>query len=199
MEWIAAESGVAYGDSPAATKAHRILADHGRGMTFLVADGVMPSNEGRGYVLRRIIRRAVVQAQRIGLDDLLRAAVVVVEQMGDAYPELATRDDEIERAIWAEEERFWRRSPAASSASRSLPVSRDLGGRRVHARGDLRLPDRAHRRACRGARSAGRRRRLRGADGGAPRDLARVRRRRWPSARSTGPRRTSSATRRPRC
>ena len=48
MGWIAAESGVAYGDSPAATKAHRILADHGRGMTFLVGDGVTPSNEGRG-------------------------------------------------------------------------------------------------------------------------------------------------------
>ena len=72
MDWIAAESGVAYGDSPAATKAHRIMADHGRGMTFLVGDGVTPSNEGRGYVLRRIIRRAVQQAQRIGLHDVHR-------------------------------------------------------------------------------------------------------------------------------
>ena len=88
MEWIAAESGVAYGDSPAATKAHRILADHGRGMTFLVGDGVTPSNEGRGYVLRRIIRRAVQQARRIGLEDVWRLPAVVVEQMGDAYPEL---------------------------------------------------------------------------------------------------------------
>ena len=60
-------AGVAYGDSDAATKAHRILADHGRGMTFLVGDGVLPSNEGRGYVLRRIIRRAVQQARTIGL------------------------------------------------------------------------------------------------------------------------------------
>ena len=106
MQWIAAESGVAYGDSPAATKAHRILADHGRGMTFLVGDGVTPSNEGRGYVLRRIIRRAVIQAQRIGLRDLYRLPAVVVEQMGDAYPELNERAAEIERVIRVEEERF---------------------------------------------------------------------------------------------
>ena len=66
------ESGVAVGESEKATKAHRILADHGRGMTFLVGDGVLPSNEGRGYVLRRIIRRAVQQARTIGLDDLWR-------------------------------------------------------------------------------------------------------------------------------
>jgi len=72
MEWIAAESGVAYGDSPAATKAHRILADHGRGMTFLVGDGVIPGNEGRGYVLRRIVRRAVQQARTVGLERVAR-------------------------------------------------------------------------------------------------------------------------------
>jgi alanyl-tRNA synthetase len=106
MDWIAAESGVAYGESAAATKAHRILADHGRGMTFLVADGVTPSNEGRGYVLRRIIRRAVIQAQRIGLRDLYRLPGVVVEQMDDAHPDLRERADEIERVIRTEEERF---------------------------------------------------------------------------------------------
>src|SRR5437764_1335807 len=68
MSWIAGESGVAYGDSAEATKAHRILADHGRGLTFLASEGVVPSNEGRGYVMRRIARRAVQQAGRIGLD-----------------------------------------------------------------------------------------------------------------------------------
>ena len=106
MDWIAGESGVAYGDSPKATKAHRILADHGRGMTFLVGDGVTPSNEGRGYVLRRIIRRAVQQAQRIGLRDVHRVTGVVAEQMADAYPELRDQAGEIERVVRTEEERF---------------------------------------------------------------------------------------------
>ena len=106
MAWIAAESGIAYGDSPVATKAHRVLADHGRGMTFLVGDGVTPSNEGRGYVLRRIIRRAVQQAQRIGLHDVHRLSGVVVAQMGKAYPELVSQSQEIERVLRQEEERF---------------------------------------------------------------------------------------------
>ena len=75
-------------------------------MTFLVADGVTPSNEGRGYVLRRIIRRAVQQAQRIGLADVWRLPAVVVEQMGDAYPELRRDAEKIEREIKAEEARF---------------------------------------------------------------------------------------------
>src|SRR6478735_4390223 len=106
MDWIAAQSGIAYGDSTTATKAHRILADHGRGMTFLVGDGVTPSNEGRGYVLRRIIRRAVQQAQRIGLHDVHRLSGVVAEQMADAYPELSEQASDIEEVVRAEEERF---------------------------------------------------------------------------------------------
>ena len=110
MRWIESESGVAYGDSPEATKAHRILADHGRGMTFLAADGVAPSNEGRGYVMRRIVRRAVQQATRIGLEPpyLDRLADVVVDQMRDSYSELAEHRDEIHRILTAEEERFGR-------------------------------------------------------------------------------------------
>jgi len=108
MRWIAAESGIAYGDSVDATKAHRVLADHGRGMTFLVSDGVTPSNEGRGYVLRRVIRRAAQHGQRIGMQPpfLAGLADAVIEQMGSAYPELAEHRGEIRQVLTAEEERF---------------------------------------------------------------------------------------------
>jgi alanyl-tRNA synthetase len=108
MRWIAEQSGVAYGDSPEATKAHRVLADHGRGMTFLAADGVAPSNEGRGYVMRRIIRRAVQQGDRVGLKApyLAQLSDVVIEQMKDGYPELEEHRNEIHRILTAEEERF---------------------------------------------------------------------------------------------
>jgi alanyl-tRNA synthetase len=108
MDWVAKESGVAFGESERATKAHRILADHGRGMTFLVADGVKPSNEGRGYVLRRVIRRAVQQAQTLGLEELWRLTDVVVDQMGDAFPELREHAGDIQRVIKNEEEQFER-------------------------------------------------------------------------------------------
>jgi alanyl-tRNA synthetase len=108
MHWVASQSGVGYGDSVDATKAHRVLADHGRGMTFLVGDGVTPSNEGRGYVLRRIIRRAAQHGQRIGMEPpfLAGLADAVIEQMADAYPELGEHRHEIERVLAAEEERF---------------------------------------------------------------------------------------------
>jgi alanyl-tRNA synthetase len=108
MSWIAAESGVAYGDSPDATKAHRVLADHGRGMTFLVGDGVTPSNEGRGYVLRRVIRRAAQHGLRIGMQVpfLSGLADAVIEQIGEAYPELVEHRREIQQVLTAEEERF---------------------------------------------------------------------------------------------
>jgi alanyl-tRNA synthetase len=106
MSWIEQGSGVAWDANEVATKAHRVLADHGRGMTCLVADGVVPSNEGRGYVLRRIIRRAVQQARKIGLEDLWRLSDVVVEQMGQWYPELVENGAHIRDVLRAEEERF---------------------------------------------------------------------------------------------
>jgi alanyl-tRNA synthetase len=108
MRWIEETSGVAYGDSPDATKAHRVLADHGRGMSFIVAEGVTPSNEGRGYVLRRIVRRAVQHGLRIGMKSpfLPGLAQTVIGQMGEAYPELVEHRDQITRVLAAEEERF---------------------------------------------------------------------------------------------
>jgi alanyl-tRNA synthetase len=124
MAWLTEQSGVAYGDSPEATKAHRILADHGRGMTFLAGDGVTPSNEGRGYVMRRVTRRAILQGTRIGLEApfLARLADIVIDQMGDAYPELPEQRENIHRALAAEEDRF------SETLSRGLKLFDELTG-----------------------------------------------------------------------
>jgi len=86
----------------------RILAEHGRTMTFLVADGVVPSNVERGYVLRRIIRRAVRHAYRLGARDLVTPALVdaTVAAMGSAYPELEKHHELVTNVIRREEERF---------------------------------------------------------------------------------------------
>jgi alanyl-tRNA synthetase len=109
MEWVAAESGVAYGDSEEATKAHRVLADHGRAMTFLIGDGVRPGNEGPAYVLRRVIRRAVLHGRDIGLESFLpRLAEVVVEQMSSVHPDLVENRSVIRELLGAEEARFSR-------------------------------------------------------------------------------------------
>jgi alanyl-tRNA synthetase len=91
-------------------RALRILADHTRGMTFLIADGVVPSNEDRGYVLRRLMRRAIAQGHRLGFegDFLPKFVDVVQETMGGAYPELARERDTILRWVRAEEEGFGR-------------------------------------------------------------------------------------------
>jgi alanyl-tRNA synthetase len=123
MDWVAAESGVRYGDSPEATRAHRVLADHGRAMSFLIAEGITPSNEGRGYIVRRLIRRAVYQAGRIGLERVYRLPGVVVEQMGEAYPELREHAGEIERVVCDEEERF------TETLERGLKVFEQLAGK----------------------------------------------------------------------
>jgi len=123
MDWIEAESGVAWRSSEKATKAHRIIADHGRGMTFLVADGVTPSNEGRGYVLRRVIRRAVQQARAIGLPDLWRISRVVREQMSRWYPELEENHEQIEQILRAEEDRF------TQTLERGMRLFEEIAGR----------------------------------------------------------------------
>ena len=129
MAWVAAESGVAFGESERATKAHRVIADHGRGMTFLVGDGVTPSNEGRGYVLRRIIRRAVHQARSIGLDDLYRVTDVVVDQMADAHPGLEESRERIRDAVRVEEERFAETLARGTKLFEEIAVRGDISGR----------------------------------------------------------------------
>jgi len=106
MDWIEAESGVRYRESDVSLRAHRVLADHGRAASFLIAEGIEPSNEGRGYICRRLLRRAIHQANRIGLHDSHRLSRVVVGQMGEAYPRLTEHADEIERVWRGEEERF---------------------------------------------------------------------------------------------
>src|SRR5213075_1934520 len=90
-------------------RALRILADHSRGATFLIADGVVPSNEDRGYVLRRIMRRAIRQGRLLGIESFLPGlADVVVETLGDVYPELRAERETIAKWTRAEEENFGR-------------------------------------------------------------------------------------------
>jgi len=85
-----------------------VVADHIRASSFLVTDGVLPSNEGRGYVLRRIIRRAVRHGHRLGATDpfFYKLVAPLIEEMGQAYPELAQARELVERALKLEEERF---------------------------------------------------------------------------------------------
>jgi alanyl-tRNA synthetase len=103
-------SGRKYDQDEATTRALRILADHGRGMTFLIADGVVPSNEDRGYVLRRIMRRAIQQGRVLEIQGhfLPQLCETVIETMGDAYPELHRERDTIMKWTSAEEENFGR-------------------------------------------------------------------------------------------
>jgi alanyl-tRNA synthetase len=103
-------SGVSYGSSPEATRAMRILADHSRGTVNLIADGVVPSNEDRGYVLRRIMRRAIQQGRALGLEApyLGRFADLAIETMAGAYPHLDEQRDSVIRWVGDEEESFGR-------------------------------------------------------------------------------------------
>jgi alanyl-tRNA synthetase len=96
-------------ETPQRRASLHVLADHARAATFLVADGVLPATEARGYVLRRVIRRAAIHGRRIGLrGGLVPAVPVVVEIMGTAYPELRERQAMVESIIRAEEEAFAR-------------------------------------------------------------------------------------------
>jgi alanyl-tRNA synthetase len=103
-------SGHGYEEGEAVTRAMRIVADHARGATFLLADGVVPSNEDRGYILRRIMRRAIQQGRTLGLEApwLSRFSELTIELMGQTYPELVAERETIARWVNDEEESFGR-------------------------------------------------------------------------------------------
>ncbi|SNY76724.1 alanine--tRNA ligase [Stenotrophomonas sp. CC120223-11] len=106
-------------------KSLRVIADHIRACSFLIVDGVLPSNEGRGYVLRRIIRRALRHGWMLGVRQPFFSKLVptLVEQMGEAYPELPAAVDTVTRALLAEEERF------AETLDAGMKIFEDVAGK----------------------------------------------------------------------
>ena len=142
ISWAEGASGRRYGADERADRALRVLADHGRAMTFLAADGVRPSNEGRGYILRRIVRRAVSEAGHLGLEPTAVAdlSAPVVEGWGDAYPELVERDAEVRDVLREEAEQFAR---TLTQGRRLLAevIERSRGAGRVSGDDAFRLHD----------------------------------------------------------
>jgi alanyl-tRNA synthetase len=114
-------SGKRYRDNDKDDVSMRVMADHIRAITFLICDGALPSNEGRGYVLRRIMRRAARHAKMLGFADpvLYRMVDAVRDIMGEAYPELGEREEYIKKVVRAEEERF------AETLDRGLAILND--------------------------------------------------------------------------
>jgi alanyl-tRNA synthetase len=119
---IGQRTGRRYGKQAATDRSLRVLADHLRAIAFLMADGVLPSNEGRGYVLRRILRRAARHGRLLGKTEpfLYELTGTVVEQMGEAYPELRTAASTIAEVTQGEEERF------ISTLDQGLPILNEM-------------------------------------------------------------------------
>ena len=105
---IAGRTGCGYGKDEASDRSLRVIADHLRAITFMIADGILPSNEGRGYVLRRILRRASRHGRLVGVTEpfLYELAGMVATEMEGAYPELAQAGDTCRKVVEGEEERF---------------------------------------------------------------------------------------------
>ncbi|HWR38358.1 MAG TPA: alanine--tRNA ligase [Patescibacteria group bacterium] len=108
IEHTAKVAGVAYGQLAKTDVSLKVIADHGRSVTVMIADGILPSNEGRGYVLRRVLRRAVRHGRLMGIDKLFLTDIVdvVVKIFDDAYPDIREKSDYIKKVIQLEEERF---------------------------------------------------------------------------------------------
>jgi len=105
---VARISGKKYSADPETSYAMRVVVEHGRSASFLIADGVVPGNEGRGYVLRRVVRRAIRHGRKLGLDQafLGSVAAVVIRDMGESYPELRQQENFVKTVLGLEEERF---------------------------------------------------------------------------------------------
>ncbi|HAS73137.1 MAG TPA: alanine--tRNA ligase [Clostridiales bacterium UBA8960] len=105
---VIGHSGVKYGEVRSQDISVRIITDHIKAVTFMVGDGIMPNNEGRGYVLRRLLRRAARHAKKLGMQGNILTVLVdtVIESYGESYPNLVERSDYIKRIISLEEERF---------------------------------------------------------------------------------------------
>ncbi len=134
-------------------KSLRVIADHIRACSFLIVDGVLPSNEGRGYVLRRIIRRALRHGYMLGQKQPFFHKLVptLVAEMGEAYPELPAKQTTVEMALFAEEERFGETlENGMKRVRRDCRAQRQDNSRRrcVQAIRHLRIPGRSHRRYC---------------------------------------------------
>ena len=108
LETVGRLTGKTYGADAEDDYAMRVVSEHGRSAAFLIADGVVPANEGRGYVLRRVVRRAIRHARRLGLEDafLGEVAATVTGTMGEAYPELRNHSEFVQTVLKLEEERF---------------------------------------------------------------------------------------------
>jgi len=119
---IAKRAGMQYGRKDTSDRSMRVIADHLRSITFLMADGVLPSNEGRGYVLRRILRRAARHGRLLGIVEpfLHELTATVVGQMGGAYPEIRSAASTIAEATRGEEERF------IATLDQGLPILSDM-------------------------------------------------------------------------
>ncbi|CBK41440.1 Alanyl-tRNA synthetase [Nitrospira defluvii] len=119
---IGTRAGAQYGAVEQADRSMRVIADHLRAITFLMADGVLPSNEGRGYVLRRILRRAARHGRLLGITEpfLHELTATVVEQMGEAYHELRPAAGTVAEATRGEEERF------IATLDQGLPILNDM-------------------------------------------------------------------------
>jgi alanyl-tRNA synthetase len=137
-------SGRSYGETHETDRALRILADHSRAMTFLTADGVVPSNEDRGYVLRRVMRRAIQQGLALGLQPgfLTRYSALVRELMGGAYPELIEHAEVTDMWLAAEEESFGRTLAQGMATLREhIEDARSAGSKAISADDVFRLHD----------------------------------------------------------